>query len=157
MFPLDVCLKVGLAAVGAPALPGRNGLRFNLAARVFIQSLTFQKILLFDFFSGPAVKTNPVYIFPKTPGEEDGRLCFCFVSKRLRVPNFSPSYDISFKWVFLSTDSSNSLQILNDYLIWSNWEKTLMNFLEKVSNIGYVLMSLMDLNFSTGYVINFKV
>ena len=32
-----------------------------------------------------------------------------------------------------------------------------MSFLEKVSNIGYVLISLMDLIFSTGYVINFKV
>ena len=32
-----------------------------------------------------------------------------------------------------------------------------MSFLEKVSNIGYVLKRLKDPIFSTGYVINFKV
>ena len=93
----------------------------------------------------------------KTPGEEDGRLCFCFVSKRLTVPNFSPSYDINFKVEFLSTNCTKLLEILNDCFIWPNLERILMNFIAEVSEYQDDLMRLVVLIFSTGYVIDFKV
>ena len=94
---------------------------------------------------------------PKTPVEEDCRLCFCFDVMRLTVPIFSPSYDINFKVEFLSTDFTKWLEILKDCFIWPNQEKILVGFIAWVSKYQDDLMRLTVFIFSTGYVINFKV